>query len=429
MYFYLNNLHNRLFITILGFLIINCAHASSTTILEEILADVLVQIVSKQSIPGATAAFVLNDGRAFSTAAGYADLEFNRPMLTSTRMPAGSVGKTFVAAMTLSLASEGRLDLEDKISKWLGQEDWYPQLENRELITVKQLLNHSSGLPDHVFTEQYGEMASEWMKRTPAIQLPPRELVKLILDLPVLFAPGEGYAYSDTGYILLGLVLESVLGTDYDEEVIRTLIYPLNLRYTVPEEGLFHPNIAQGYIRGKLIGNIIPGLPQTTLDKGVFRWNPIIEWTGGGFVSNSEDLAHWAKALYEGRALPQGYTAKMIDEKNPYSKFNNAYSEFSSQASDLGIDKDSFHYGLGVMSFAGKYGEIWGHTGLYPGYHTAMIYYPDYGIAFAIQINTDADSINSLETVYKLSEQVLDACVNLNHVCPRRDTRAINVNK
>ncbi|MCB1842769.1 MAG: beta-lactamase family protein, partial [Halioglobus sp.] len=122
-----------------------------------LLQNSLDAIRSTYRLPGATAAIVFRDGSMVSVASGFADAEAGTPMTPETRMLAGSIGKTFVAATILSLAEEGRLDLDEAISHWLGHRDWFARLPNADDITVRQLLSHRSGLPDHVHSARFME--------------------------------------------------------------------------------------------------------------------------------------------------------------------------------------------------------------------------------------------------------------------------------
>src|SRR4051812_9538018 len=147
---------------------------------------------TRLKFPGATAAFVLPDGRSGRAAVGIGDLERKLPMQPDSRMPAGSIGKTFVAALALSLVAGGKPSLDDPLSRWLGDEDWYRRLPNGADIRIRNLLNHSAGLADHVQTQGFGELVRERILVDPQNAVPPRVLVGFILDKPPLFAVGKG---------------------------------------------------------------------------------------------------------------------------------------------------------------------------------------------------------------------------------------------
>lgn len=354
-----------------GALLMQCAACAAavqgTERLEEALRGRLERERQQLDVPGATAAFVLPDGRSGSVAAGFADLERKRPMRAQTRMPAGSIGKTFVAALALSLVEEGRLSLDDRLSKWLGGEPWYGRLPNGADIRIRDLLNHSAGIQEHVESEGFLDLVRQQVSRDPDAAIEPRALIALVLDRPPLFPAGHGYKYADTGYILLQLAIEKAGGISVWNEVVRRFIYPLQLDATSPAVGRLHPALAQGYLSEELL----PGQPRTTLDGGVFRWNPVSEWAGGGFISNSTDLARWASALYAGRTSPSDLGARMTTEQN------------------LNRAPEGYAYGLGVVVRQSSHGLVWGHAGVYPGYRSNMSYFVDCQVALATQVNTD----------------------------------------
>lgn len=146
--------------------------------------------MTDELFPGATVAFVLRDRRMAGFATGFSEIEKKSAMSIESRMPAGSIGKTFVAAVALSMVSDGTLDLDGKIIKWLGDEPWFNRLPNHEIITLRQLLNHSSGLIDHVFDT--GSGFQDYMKKQVILgntkrTIDPKELVQFILDKKPLF--------------------------------------------------------------------------------------------------------------------------------------------------------------------------------------------------------------------------------------------------
>lgn len=315
---------------------------------------------------GATAAFVLPDGGEGVAATGYADPENDLPMTPEHRMPAGSIGKTIAATTALSMVNEGLLGLDDLASRWLGDEPWWTRLPNHETMTLRHLLSHSSGLTDHVYDEAWRNEARS--RRGPAgdpdAYFEPRDLVQYVLDREPLFPAGEGYAYTDTGFIVAGLVLEAASGGAYYDEARHRVLDRHDLPRTVEQIGRSFPELAPGHI-----GEDNPfSLPAKTAEGDVMAFSPQTEWTGGGYVSNSRDLARWAKILYEERALDGPYLEEML---------NSGYR---------GEDADAT-YGLGVYRGESPHGELVGHGGWFPGWRSTMYYHRDSGIAVAVQFN------------------------------------------
>lgn len=324
----------------------------------------------QMGFPGATCAYSLPDGMCRELAVGFADQETQRPMTIHSRMLAASIGKTFVALTIIALAHEKQLNVDDLLSIYLHPYHWYVRLANHETITLRQLLTHSSGLKDHVHTNNaHTEKVLERLSRTDT-HISPELLIHCILDEPPLFAAGQGWAYTDTGYILLGLVIEQITGSTYYEELERRFLKPLSLNSTTPSNAPYLPDLVPGYTSA----NNLFALPEKTMDeKGVLVWNPAVEWTGGGLVSTSRDLARWAKILYEGHALQFDYLPDLLCSV-PLN------------------DETSRRYGAGVVITPNSpHGVKYGHLGVIPGYISSMQYYPKQGVALAFQVNTDKD--------------------------------------
>jgi D-alanyl-D-alanine carboxypeptidase len=314
------------------------------------------------SFPGATLGVVLANGESFALAAGFSDREMKTPMKPTDRMLAGSVGKTFAAATALQLIKEGKIKLDDKIEKYLGSEPWFSRLPNAKDITVRQLMNHSSGLVRYEFKEQF----TKDLTANPEKTWKPAELVAYLLDERPPFAAGKGWDYSDTNYIVLGMIIEKVTGRKFYDEATRRLLNPLKLTNTIPQDG---PRL-KGVIQGYAGPNNPFGSTDAMIANGKFAINPQFEWTGGGYVSTAHDLARWAKMIYEGKAfspelLPQvveGVAAPMLGRETKY--------------------------GLGVIIRNTAVGTSYGHSGFFPGYMTDMMYFPEYKVALAVQVNT-----------------------------------------
>lgn len=333
------------------------------TNLNEQLISELERLRAQHGFPGATLAYVLPDGSVGEVSCGFADMETKELMTTKSRMLAASIGKTFVAATVIALAKEGKLNLDDPLSHYLGKNSWYSRLPNSKTITLRHLLTHSSGLPDHVYATSY----HEWVKSHP--HFIPEALIECILDRPPLFEAGKGWAYTDTGYILLGLVIENVTHTSYYAEVMRRFLKPLKLDQTSPSDRKELPGLVAGYTDPE---NILESPRKTTDASGIMVWDPVIEWTGGGLISTSHDLAAWAKLLYEGQAMPYDYLGDL---------FNSVPKD------DSGV-----RVGAGVLIQPTSLGPKVGHGGFIPGYTSSMRYYPEHRVAVAFQLNTDIDT-------------------------------------
>jgi len=312
--------------------------------------------------PGANIGIVWGKDKAMSVSVGFSDLESLRGLKPEDRMLAGSIGKTYVSAITLQLVEEGALELDDKIEKWLGKEPWFSRLPNAKDITLRMLMNHTSGIPEHVMNKDFTKALLE----QPDKVWKPEELVAYILDSKPLFEAGQGWSYADTNYILVGMIFERVSGKTVYGEVERRILSKFKLKETLPSDSRAIAGLIPGYSQP----NSPFGFEGRTIIDGKFIVNPQMEWCGGGFASTAQDLARWAKFLYEGKVVDQGSLEDLL----------NAVPAKTGKG-----DK----YGLGVQVRESDWGASYGHGGWFPGYLSEMEYFPQHKAAIAVQFNTD----------------------------------------
>ncbi|HKR11532.1 MAG TPA: serine hydrolase domain-containing protein [Pyrinomonadaceae bacterium] len=335
---------------------------ANNTALETALQLKLDEWHKAGSFPGATLGVILANGESFGLAVGFSDRETRTPLRPTDRMLAGSVGKTFAAATALQLVKEGKIGLDDKIGKYLGREPWFSRLPNAKDITVRQLMNHSSGLVRYEFKDQF----TKDLTANPEKSWKPAELVAYLLGERPPFAAGQGWDYSDTNYIVLGMIIEKVTGRKFYDEANKRLLKPLKLTDTIPQDGPRLKGVVQGYA-----GPNNPfGGTDAMIVNGKFAINPQFEWTGGGYASTAHDLARWARMLYDGRAFSRDLLPQVVD---------------GVAAPMLGRETK---YGLGVIIRKTTIGTSYGHSGFFPGYMTDMMYFPEYKVAIAVQVNT-----------------------------------------
>lgn len=298
--------------------------------------DQLEEVVAA-GVPGAAALALGPDGRV-EAAAGLANVATGEPLTVEHRFRIGSVTKIFVTALVLRLVAEGLLDLD---------EDAAPFVED---VTVRQLLNHTSGLDDFdidlpSFFEPY--------RRDPAHRwaLGPRDELRLVLQKPRLFPPGQGWAYHGSNYIVLRLVVEERIGVGLRDALRQRIFAPLGLEQTDLVEGPLRRDCARGYIPPD--NPVLPGGPGpvdvTELDLPFYR-------AGGGIVSTPGETATMLGALLGGEFLPDRLRAEMLDAIE---------SEW----------EETDRYGLGVGEIASLMGRrrspcgaAWGHLGFSLGY-------------------------------------------------------------
>jgi D-alanyl-D-alanine carboxypeptidase len=251
--------------------------------------------------PGATA-YVSGPAGTWSGAAGFADLETLAPMPVDARMRLESVSKAWTAALILRLVAEGRVGLDDRVARWLPG-----LLPAGDRITVRQLLNHTSGLIDNndIQVDAVGYLArvedpvlrarllrvGRALERNPSLEFSPRRWIEFAAALPLLSEPGERYHYSNIGYEIAGLVAERAagrpLGRLYREEIVE----PLELRSAAYDpQGPIAGRHARGYAMD------VPPVDRTDAHGGV--------GAEGGIVADAEDEARFLTALMRGELLP-----------------------------------------------------------------------------------------------------------------------------
>jgi len=336
-----------------------------------------------KDFPGATLAFVLDDGRAGGVAVGVADKRYDAPMAPDSRMLSGSIGKTYVSAVALLLLEEKRLDLDSKISRWLGDDIWFQHLPNADQITLRMLMSHTSGVPDHVHDPEF---LAEVLANTEKTWRP-EELITYVQDKPPLHPAGAGWSYADTNYILVGMIIERVTGRKYYDVLTERVLKPYGLGDTLPSDQRVLPGLVNGYT---LAENQFQIPEEASIDGRCF-FHPQMEWTGGGLLSTSPDLARWAKLLYGGDVLKSNTQQQMLQ---------------GLLAPRLG---PGHKYGLGVILRSSELGPVHGHGGWFPGYVSIMAYYANLDLALAMQINHDSTA--GLAEIEKLLDDVAAAFV------------------
>ncbi len=237
---------------------------------------------------GAPGGIALADGRA--TAAGVADLSTARRLRPHDRIRIGSVTKSFTAVVALQLVGEGRLSLDDTVGDRLPG-----VLPQADRATLRQLLNHTSGIPDDLgpmIGGVFGDPMRVWR---------PREVVEVVSSKPLRFAPGTSWAYSNTGYTLVGMMIERATGRPLERELARRIVRPQRLRDTsfpVRRTGLAKRD-AHGY-------SLLPGpdgRPAPGPLRDVSQYSPSFAWSGGNAISTVRDVARFWRALLGGRLL------------------------------------------------------------------------------------------------------------------------------
>ncbi|WP_158842372.1 serine hydrolase domain-containing protein [Saccharothrix deserti] len=249
----------------------------------------------------------------------------------------GSTTKTFVATVVMQLVDEGRVvRLDDPVDRYVAG---VPKGDNGAQVTVRQVLNHTSGLYD--YAHEAGYSTNRWRGADRFRTYRPQELLDVAFARKSYFDPGEGWHYSNTNYIVAGMVIERVTGRTYGDEVRSRILRPLGLAHTiVPGQwaGLPHPH-ARGHTRvdGQLV--------DATL------MNPSLDWAAGEMISTADDLNRFFDALLGGRLTSASSLEAMRQTEE-----------------DTGT---IFAYGLGLQRYDLPCGRsVWGHGGQLIGYLT-----------------------------------------------------------
>jgi D-alanyl-D-alanine carboxypeptidase len=299
---------------------------------EKVMADRLEAALDKamtdSGAPGAIAGVWKGDF-AWTRAKGLADVSPGIPMKTSYVWRMGSVTKTFTATAVLRLCDKGMLSLEDPLSRFR------PDFPRADKITVRQLLQHSSG----IFSWDEDDDTREAIIKHPDREWTMEKIIRLAAGKPFYFEPGSAYHYSNVGYFLLAPIIEKVSGKGVPQVIREEIAEPLNLRHTyMPDGPRYRDEVIHGYMTKDGV----------LMDTTGLRFADVINYdlahTPGGMVSNLADLKVWVKALATGRLL----SAKMHREQfrtipNPGAK--------------------GAGYGLGVSTYHGWIGHSGGVAG------------------------------------------------------------------
>lgn len=256
-------------------------------------------------VPGVTA--TARDGhRTWSGTEGVGDLRTGEPRSERDRYRVGSITKTFVATVVLQLEAEGRLSLDDTVDEWLpGVVEGNGNHGDR--ITLRQLLNHTSGIHNYTADEEFVRtyFARDGFLEHRYDTVTPRQLVAIATAHEPDFEPGTDWRYSNTNYILAGMVIEEATGRPYAEEVRRRIIDPLKLRATsVPGTRVTLPRPSS-----RAYSKLAETATGPTYD--VTRLNPSLAGSSGEMISDSADLNRFYTALLRGRLLPAEQLAEM----------------------------------------------------------------------------------------------------------------------
>lgn len=328
------------------------ADPTSTT-LDPALAEALQGVVdasrTRIPAPGISVAIRLADGRAWTGVAGDRQLSPRRPVDPDTVFAIASITKTFVTAVVMQLVDEGRLSLDDRLSRFL------PDEPRASRIRIRDLLGHTSGVFDYFDNPAYARKVFANKER----RWTPDQILRFV-QAPYC-DPGDCFAYSNANFILLGKVVEEVSGKDLPSVIRTRLLDPLGLEHTVFQPDEETPrNAAHGHLWGggdlfyDQIGRsrVVPHLSAST-----------VAWAAGAMAASASDLARWAEALYAGDIVsPEALDAMLTFRR-----------------------KDEYGLGTRTRTFQGH--RAVGHLGGIRGYELAMWHFPEDGATIVVLTN------------------------------------------
>jgi D-alanyl-D-alanine carboxypeptidase len=306
----------------------------------------------------ASAAIVIPGEGLWAGASGIADPSTGDPVTRKTIFAIGSVTKTFVAALVLKLSEDGLVRLDDHLARWL------PQFPDANGITVRELLNHTSG----VFDVSEDPAFLEAQLTYPRQRWKPHRVLSYVRRPS--FRPGADWSYSNTNYVLLGLIVEKATGSTVAEELRRRVLAPAHAEavYVQGEESVPTPVMRSQFDvdsdgEADDLSDATTTIPNTALATAA--------WTAGGLAATPEAVARFGDALFNGSLLAPASLRQMVDFSAELGK---------GRGGGLG-------YGLGVSRFEIPGHDVLGHGGSMPGFRSALWYVADERITIGFSWN------------------------------------------
>lgn len=342
---------------LLGLCAATIAHAQVTPTAPppsaEAVDTVVLELMKRRHVPGVSLAVVRDGEVVLAKGYGLADVELDAPATPDTVYQLASVTKTFTAAAVMLLVRDGKLALDDKIGDRLADlpEAWRP-------VTVRQLLSHTSGIKSYTSVEGF--------HKTTRKDYAPREILDLVAKAPLEFPPGEKWNYSNTGYFLLGMLIEKASGQTYSAFMADRVFKPLGM-------GRTRTNDLKAVIPGRALGYAFNG---RELENGEYT-SPTQPFAAGMLVSTVVDLAKWDAALAEGTLLDAA-TLQQMWAPTKLAGGEEAGYGFGWQVSKTG-ERRSVSHGGGI-----------------PGFSTELLRYPDDRLTVIVLTNLEGGHSESI---------------------------------
>ena len=337
----------------------SCGSSSSGSLSkskQDSLQKTLDAQMAKYKVPGAIVGMWFSEQGTWVVGSGKGDKSTGAAPNTSDKVRIGSITKTFTATAVLQLVDQKKISLDDKLSKY------EPQVPDGDGITIRQLLNMTSGLFNYTDDQAFW---NEFIK-DPSAVWPPQKMVDIATSHPAVFPPGQQYMYCNTNFVLLGMIIENVTGKTAGEVITTGIIDKLGLKNTSFPTST---QIPAPYMHGYWPAKGQPTGSGNLADISIYSPSPF--WTAGGMIGNLDDLKIWAQALSSGKLLSKEMHAEQVTFAAPNTP----------------------SYGLGVMGGAGKFV---GHSGEVPGYNSSMYYFTSSKSTSIVLINRYPSSIEGV---------------------------------
>ncbi|MEQ9297901.1 MAG: serine hydrolase domain-containing protein [Cyclobacteriaceae bacterium] len=333
----------------------------------------------REGLPGLNMMVRTTDGQAWFGAAGKADIHNNIPLLPCHRMIIASVSKIATASAVFKLVHAGKINIDDKLSGYLSGE-YMDKIENAKVVTIEQLLDHTSGLFDYLNPTKW-ELTSI---NEPYKSASPAEKLKFAYGKSPDHAPGETYAYSNTNFVLLGLLVEKVSGQSLAKYLTENIFIPLGLNsiFVGDEETHLPSGIPKGYL--DIHGN-------ETLVQSEFWYHFDLATGDGGVITTMYELGVFIEELLAGNVVSSESLEVMKDDFELPEDWKGFYHERN---------------GHGFEIYETPYGTAYGHTGAVYGFLTVAWHFPDSGVTIIHSINGVSDKIFDIRE--KLTDEVMD---------------------
>lgn len=344
----------------------------------------LVSTMIKQGVPGVMMTIYTPTDGLWLGAGGYSCLNTKTPMLSDNITRVGSTVKTFTAVTILQLQEQGKLSIDDKITSYLPA-SLLKNIANADQTTIRQLLQHTSGIFNYIQdlrfqTTSLNYLIKEWSSD---------ELLDYARNKNPYCAPGTDCRYSNTGYILLGKIIESICQRPFYEEFESRIFTPLAMRET--------QFASKDPIPAKLVRGYVDFFSTMKLINSTYYSGWDYHTADGGLISNPYNLSLFMKGLFDGTLLSSASLSEMLSLQTPSVQDPDYYK---------------VHYGLGIFQYDTDKGTLYGHSGDAIGYYATMFYHPASGSIITWATNGNYGKLDELISSKTTIERVLSAVIH-----------------